>query len=146
MNHFIRHIDRAIFSILKDNSFLLEHAKQIITEDRHLGQSWYVSHEDSPSWSILTIKAILISPTFLLHEPWRIGQLLNLVLDDFTVLGEVSTNVGSAALKERILRVLVDHKDNFLLDPTIDIGHKGLYNMQLKLTSFIITHLQGKNF
>ena len=69
MNHFIRYIDRAIFSILKDNSFLLEHAKQIITEDRHLGQPWYVSHEDSPSWSILTIKAILISPTFLLHEP-----------------------------------------------------------------------------
>ena len=69
MNHFIRYIDRAIFSILKDNSFLLEHAKQIITEDRHLGQPWYVSHEDSPSWPILTIKAILISPTFLLHEP-----------------------------------------------------------------------------
>ena len=71
---------------------------------------------------------------------------MNLVLDDFTVLGEVSTNVGSAALKERILRVLVDHKDNFLLDPTIDIGYKGLYDVQLKLTSFIITHLQGKNF
>lgn len=69
MNLFIRYIDRAIFSILKDNSFLLDHAKQIITEDRHLGQPWYVSHEDSPSWSILTIKAILISPTFLLHEP-----------------------------------------------------------------------------
>ena len=68
------------------------------------------------------------------------------MLDGFTILGEVSTNVGSAALKEKILRVLVDHKDNFLLDPTIDIGSKSLYGMQLKLTSFIITHLQGKNF
>ena len=70
---------------------------------------------------------------------------MNLVLDDFTVLGEVSTNVGSAALKERLLRVFEGHKED-LLDPSIDIEFKGPYDYQLKLTSSVFTHLGGKIF
>ena len=35
MCNFIRFIDISIFSVLQDNSFLLEYVKQIITENRH---------------------------------------------------------------------------------------------------------------
>ena len=71
--------------------------------------------------------------------------MLDFVLDDFTLLGEVSANIEPAALKERLLRVFEGHKED-LLDPSIDIVFKGLYDYQLKLTSSILTHLEVKNF
>ena len=40
--------------------------------------------------------------------------MLDFVLDDFTLLGEVSANIEPAALKERILRVLEGHKEDFI--------------------------------
>ena len=49
MCNFIRFIVHSIFSTLQDNSFLLEYAKQIIPENRHPGEFWYIFHEDSPS-------------------------------------------------------------------------------------------------
>ena len=64
MCNLIRFIDISIFSILQDNSFLLEYTKQIITENRHPGEPGFISHEDSPSWCILTVKTILMSPVF----------------------------------------------------------------------------------
>ena len=70
---------------------------------------------------------------------------MNFVLGYYTVSGEVSANIELAALKETILRVLEDHKKD-LLDPVIDTEFKGLYDYQLKLISFILTHLEGKNF
>ena len=114
MYNFMRYIDPSIFSTLKDNSYLLEYGKQFITNNRHPGEPWYTSLENSPSWCILTVKTILMSPAFfLLHEPWNIRQILNFVLDDFTVLEEVSANIEPASLKERILRVLEGHKKTY---------------------------------
>ena len=70
---------------------------------------------------------------------------MNFVLDYYTVSGEVPGNIPPAALKETILRVLEDHKKD-LLDPEIDIEFKGDYDLQFKLTTYIITHLEEKNF
>ena len=38
MCNFMRYIDHSIFSTLKDNSYLLEYGKQIITDNRHPGE------------------------------------------------------------------------------------------------------------
>ena len=70
---------------------------------------------------------------------------MNFVLDYYTVSGEVPGNIQPAALKETILRVLEGRKKD-LLDPAIGTDFKGDYDYQLKLTSFILTHLEGKNF
>ena len=70
---------------------------------------------------------------------------MNFVLDYYTVSGEVSGSIQPAEHKETILRVLEDHKKD-LLGPAIDVESKGDYGYQLKLTTFIITHLEGKNF
>ena len=68
MCNFIRFIDHSIFSILQDNSFLLEHAKQIIPDNRHPGEPWY-----TPPMKILLlmhtyiVKTILMSPAFFFY-------------------------------------------------------------------------------
>ena len=53
MCNFIRFIDHSIFSILQDNSFLLEHAKQIIPDNRHPGEPWYTPPWRFSFWCIL---------------------------------------------------------------------------------------------
>ena len=96
MCNFMKYIDHSVFSTLKDNSYLLEHGKQIITDNQHpLWRFPFLIHTYSKGHSYIS--------SFLLHAPWSIRQVLNFVLDDFTFLGEVSANIEPAALKERRL-------------------------------------------
>ena len=85
-------------------------------------------------------------PAPLLYEPEVVKEILETILNDFTGLGQVSTNVEPAALKTEIVRRVDSHKD-FLESPNaVGVLNKERLQFELKLTSSILIHLHGQNF
>ena len=51
-----------MFLSLKDKSYLLEYAKHVITKDNDPSGVWCTTNEETPSWTLSTVKLILMCP------------------------------------------------------------------------------------
>ena len=142
IGHFLEYLDIHCFYSLKDTSPLLEYAKEIITKGNDPTGIWYTRNEETPSWTLSTVKIILMCPGILLFDPEILQQLVGFTLDRLTFNGELQ-DVGIPELKEEIVNTLHEHAD-FLWDPEVDAGYKGLLDFQLKLTASLIIHLNIK--
>ena len=145
IGHFLEYLDIHCFYSLKDTSFLLGYAKDIMTKGNDPTGLWYTRNDETPSWALSTIKIILMAPGILLYDPEIVWDLVGLVLDRFTFNGEVQ-DVGPLELKEEIVRRLHQHVDWLWSPDAAFTISKEQLEFEFKLTCSLIIHLNIKSF